>query len=296
MRSTTGARNRLGTGAIGVLLLLAAARLDAAPWSLVSCDPAGAAAWQGFENQMRAAKAGAPLYVPVPFPATSDQVVQDYLYQYRSVIKGMRPNVWQPNESRVQADLASGKVAYQVIRIENWSVTRCRTEQKRDFYRLVRVFEPGGVEVTRAVINDSGLMTTWANLPADVPGAVASQSRALPPAAVAMKQLNLQLGIAGVDPEYVTTGGTLDCILTHPCLAFHQAGLSYVAFGDQLYEVSADGPSYELGRGVAVPAEEELLRSLATGERLISLGGKRFTVGRRVEPATVRQGRSAFAP
>jgi hypothetical protein len=288
-------RIRLGAGAVGAFLLLAAARLQAEPWSLVSCDPVGAPAWQGFEAQMRAAKVGAPLYVPVPFPATSDQVVEDYLYQYRSVIKGMSPKTWQPNEARVQADLAGGKVTYQVLRVENWSVTRCRKEQKRDFYQLVRVFEPGGVEVARAVINDSGLMTTWINMPAAVPGAVASQSRALPPAAVAMTQLNAQLGIGGVDPEYVTAGGTLDCILTHPCLAFHQAGLSYIAFGDQLYEVSANGPSHELGKDVAAPGERDLLRSLATGERLISLGGKRFTVGRRVEPAMVRQGRSAFA-
>jgi hypothetical protein len=290
------ARTRLGAGALGALLLFAAARLDAAPWSLVSCDPAGAAAWQGFEGKMRAAKVGAPLYVPVPFPSTTYQVVEDYLYQYRSVIKGMNPNTWQPNEARVQADLAGGKVTYQVLRIENWSVTRCRKEQKRDFYQLVRVYEPGVVEVTRAVINDSGLMTTWINMPAAVPGAVASQSRTLPPAAVAMTQLNLQLGIDGVDPEYVTTGGTIDCLLTHPCLAFHQAGLSYIAFGDQLYEVSANGPSHELGKDVAVPGERDVLRSLATGERLISLGGKRFTVGRRVEPATVRKGQSAFAP
>jgi hypothetical protein len=290
------ARIHLGVGALGVVLLLSAARLDAEPWSFVSCDPAGAPAWQSFESQMHAAKAGAPLYVPVPFPTTANQVVEDYLYQYRSVIKGMSPKTWQPNEARVQADLAAGKVTYQVLRVENWTVTRCLKEQKRDFYQLVRVFEAGGVEVTRAVINDSGLMTTWINMPAAVPGAVASQSRSLPSAAVAMAQLNTRLGIAGVDPEYVTTGGTLDCILTHPCLAFHQAGLSYIAFGDQVYEISANGPSYELGKDVAAPGEEDVLRRLATAERLISLGGKRFTVGHLVDPAMVRKRQSTFAP
>ncbi len=53
------------------------------------------------------------------------------------------------------ADLASGAVTYQVMRMENWSVSRCHRDQKRDFYLLVRAFEPTGTEVIRAVVNDS---------------------------------------------------------------------------------------------------------------------------------------------
>ncbi|HEY6321513.1 MAG TPA: hypothetical protein VJA16_08150 [Thermoanaerobaculia bacterium] len=192
------------------------------------------------------------------------------------------------------ADLSSGRVTYQVVRIENWTITRCRKEQKRDFYNLVRVFEPDGIEVTRAVVNDSGLMTTWNNMPADVPGPVASQSRALPPATAAMAQLNSEFGLNGVEPEYVATGGTIDCLPTHPCLAFHQAGLSYVAFGDEIFEVSAGGARLTLGKEVGSPAEEATLRLLTPDERLMSLGGKRFTVGRRVDAALIRSKKSAF--
>ncbi len=286
---------RIGIKFFGVLLLVAAARVGAEPWSLVSCDPAGAPGWQDFESSMRAAKPGSTAYVPVPFPTTSDQVVQDYLYQYWSVIKGIDRKLWQPNEARVQADLAGGKVSYQVLRVENWTVSRCQRDQKRDFYYLVRAFEPGGTEVTRAVVNDSGLLTTWNNLPASVPGAVASQSRTLSPAMAAMAQLNTQLGINGTDAEYVVTFGTLSCPLTHPCLAFRQAGLNYLAFGTQLFEISARGKRLKQGKEVGSPAEEELLQRLTADERLVSLGGDTFTIARRVEPAMVRRKQSAFA-
>ena len=285
---------RIKVRILGAIMLLACARLGAEPWSMISCDPSGEAGWRTFEQAARAAKPGSPLYIPVPFPTTSDQVVRDYLYQYWSLIKGMDAKNWQPNEARVMGDLSSGKVTFQVLRVENWTVSRCHEDQKRDFYNLVRVFEPAGTEVARAVINDSGLLTTWNNLPAMVPGAVASQSRALPPAATAMAQLNSEFGLDGVDPEYVATFGTLNCVLTHPCLAFHQSGLSYVAFGNQIFEVSASEPMLTMGKEVGSPAEEALLKRLAPGERLISLGGKAFTIGRRVSAAMIRTSKSAF--
>jgi len=280
---------------LGVMVLLVCAPVAAEPWSLEHCDPAGETGWQAFEHEMRVAKPGSQVYVPVPFPTTQDQVVQDYLYQYWPVVKGLNPKNLNPNEPRVMSDLAGGKVRYEVLRIENWTITRCRREQKRDFYNLVRVFEPNGTEVTRAVINDSGLMTTWNNLPASVPGPVASQSRTLPPAEVAMAQLNSALGLDGVDPEYVATAGTIDCLPTHPCLAFHVGELSYLAFGEEVFEVSAGGPRLTLGKEVGSPAADATLKRLRAGERLISLGGARFTIGRRVDPAMIRSGKSAFA-
>ncbi len=291
-------RVNIATGArlLGAALLVAAARAEAQPWSLTQCDSAGAPGWREFESQMHAAKVGSTLYVPIPFPVTPEQVVQDYVYQYRSVINGINPKARQPSEARVLDDLASGKITYQVLRIENWTVSRCHKQQKRDFYQLVRVFEPGGTEVTRAVINDSGLLTTWNNLPASAPGPVPALSRTLPPASAAMAELNGQLGIQGENPEYIAAGGSLNCLLTHPCLAFRKAELAYISTGGQLYEVSASGPQLTLGKDVGAPAEESLLRGLGPTERLVSLGGKRFTIARQVDPSMVRKGVSAFTP
>ncbi len=278
---------------LGVMVLLAGAPLAAAPWSLEYCDPAGEPGWQAFELAMRAATPGSTVYVPVPFPRTLDQVVQDYLFQYWSILKGLSAK--NPYEPRVMSDLTGGKVRYEILRIENWTVSRCHADQKRDYYNLLRVFELDGTEVTRAVINDSGLMTTWNNLPASVPGPVASQSRALPPATAAIAQLNSELGLNGTDPEYVATGGMIDCHLTHPCLAFRQAGLFYIVYNnDQIFEVSAAGPRLTLGKEVGSRSEETTRRWLTPDERLISLGGKRFTVGRQVSVAMIRSKKSAF--
>jgi hypothetical protein len=287
---------------IAGLLFLVCARLEGKPWSLVSCDPSGEAGWRDFEHAMRTAKPGSTVYVPFPFPQTDDQVVRDYLDQYWSLARRIVAS--QPNESQVMAALSAGKVTFQVMRIENWTVTRCRKEQKRDFYNLVRVFEPGvgGTELTRAVINDSGLLVTWNNLPASVPGPVASQSRTLRPAAAVIAELNSALGLAAVDPEYVVTSGSpplTSCGFTHPCLAFHNAGLSYVLFDDQIFEVSASdrrlAVAKNLGLGIA-QAEERLLPSLAPDESLVSLGGPAVAIARQVDPAIVRSKKSAFRP
>ncbi len=287
-------RVRAAAVLVGAMIFTVSPRLEADPWSLVSCDPSGAAGWQAFAQAMRTAKPGSPLYVPVPFPITPAQVVQDFTYQYWKVIEGLTPKNWQPSEARVMADLKGGNITFQVVRVENWTVSKCSPQRKNDYYQLVRVFEPDGTEVTRAVVNESGLATTWNHLPAAVPGPVASQSRTMPPAATAMAQLNSDLGLAGIDPEYVVTFGSLECGFTHPCLAFHQSGLSYVAFSDQIFEISSSGPHLRLGKEIGAPAEEALLRSLGPSERLVSLGGKAFTVGRQVTPAMIRSRQSAF--
>src|SRR5258708_35157978 len=125
-------RTRTKAQFLGVMVLLACAPLTAAPWSLEYCDPSGEPGWQTFEHAMRVAKPGSTVYVPVPFPTTQEQVVQDYLYQYRSVLKGLPAR--NPYEPRVIGDLGSGRVRYEVLRIENWTISRCHADQKRDYY------------------------------------------------------------------------------------------------------------------------------------------------------------------
>jgi hypothetical protein len=290
-------RVQVSAGILGAVMLLGGAPLGASPWSLISCDPSGEQGWQAFKHAMRLATANSTIYVPVPFPTTSDEVVKDFLYQRARLLKGLNPKQWQPSEPRVIAALSSGKVKIEVVRAENWSITRCRIkEQENDFYELVRIFEAAGTEVARGVVGESGIMMTWIDMPAAVPGHVAAQSRDLPPAATAMAQINRELGLNGEDPEYVVTSGTLECFFSHPCLAFHHSGLSYIAYGDELFEVSASGPTYTLFKDVASPAEDALMRSLAPGEKLVSLGGIRFSVAHPVDPAMIRSGKSAFAP
>ncbi len=148
----------------------------------------------------------------------------------------------------------------------------------------------------RAVLDESGRLTTWTGLPTSVPGHGFSLFHSLPSASEALAQLNLQLGIQGEDPQYIAAGGTLGCRETVLCLAFRKAELAYLSTGGRLFEVSANGPRLTVGAEAAPAPARALLRSLRPTERLVSLSGKRFTIARQVDPSMVRQGISAFAP
>jgi hypothetical protein len=125
-------------------------------------------------------------------------------------------------------EIRNERVSFRVIRFENWTPRRCGWQHKQDFYYMVRAFDvAGGLEITRAVLDNTGLLATWMNMPASVPGQVEPSARLLPSAATATQQINRELGIQGEDPQYVTTYGTIDCVFAFPCLAFRQNGLPY---------------------------------------------------------------------
>jgi hypothetical protein len=133
------------------------------------------------------------------------------------------------------------------------------------------------------------------NLPASVPGPVEPSARRLTVAATAIDRINQEFGIEGEDPEYVTTYGTIDCDFVFPCLAFHEHGLSYVVYRHEIFEVSVKGPKLLQGKDVGTLAtNEKLLPTLAQDERLISLGGRIWTVARKISAAQVRHGWSSF--
>jgi hypothetical protein len=277
--------------------LLSQGKLAASPWSLMSCDPSGAPQWRAFEQEVRAAKPGSPLYVPNPYPANDQQVIADFLAEYRSLHRETKDLKYLPaHEDRVLAGVKTDRTSYKVMRIENWTQLRCGKRHKQDYYYLVQVFEgASNVEITRAVLDFSGLMVTMMNMPASVPGPVDPLSRILPPPAKAMAQVDAELGIQGTDPEYVATFGTIYCNFAFPCLAFHENGLSYVTYHHELFEVSAQGTKLLRGKDVATPeANQRALSNLTADERLISLGGDVWTVARKASPAQIRHGVSGF--
>jgi len=271
-------------------------RLGATPWNLMSCDSSGEARWHSFEQAVRMAKPGSTLYVPKPYPAGDQEVIADYLDQWASLHrKAQNPRNLPPHEEEVSKAIRGGQLSYHVMRVENWTGMRCGWQHKRDFYYLVRAFESGGTEITRALIADSGHLVTWMNLPASVPGPVEPSARLLAAAPTAIDQINQDFGIQGTDPEYVTTYGTIDCDFVFPCLAFHEHGLSYVVYRHEVFEVSVRGPKLVQGRDVGTLATNaKLLPTLAGDERLISLGGFAWTVARKASPAQIRHGYSNF--
>jgi hypothetical protein len=243
------------------------------------------------------AKPGSTLYVPKPYPTTDQEVVADYRFQFIALHqKAQDPKNLPPHEDQALRAIRSGKVSYQVMRVENWTGMRCGWNHKRDFYHLVRAFETGGgIEITRALIADSGHLVTWMNLPASVPGPVEPSARALTAATAAAERINREFGIEGVDPEYVTTYGTIDCDFVFPCLAFHEHGLSYVVYRHEIFEVSQRGPKLMGGKDVGtLAANEKLLPTLNADERLISLGGRTWSVARKASAAQIRHGLSNF--
>jgi hypothetical protein len=287
----------LGSLLLAITAACCARPLAASSWDLVSCDPSGEPRWRDFENAVRKAKPSSTLYVPKPYPTTDQDVVADYLFQFMALHqKAQDPKNLPPHEDQALRAIRSGKVSYQVMRIENWTGMRCGWNHKRDFYHLVRAFEGGGgIEITRALIADSGHLVTWMNLPASVPGPVEPSARVLTAATAAAERINREFGIEGVDPEYVTTYGTIDCDFVFPCLAFHEHGLSYVVYRHELFEVSPKGPKLMGGKDVGtVAANAKLLPTLSADERLISLGGRAWTVARKASAAQIRHGISNF--
>jgi hypothetical protein len=140
-------------------LLLCQGKLTASPWSLMTCNPSGAPQWQAFEQEVRAA-----LYVPNPYPATDQQVIADFLAEYRSLHRETKDLKSLPtHEDRVLAGVKTDRTSYKVMRIENWTQLRCGKRHKQDFYYLIQIFEgASGVEITRAVLDFSGPLTPGA--------------------------------------------------------------------------------------------------------------------------------------
>lgn len=274
-------------------------RLAGAPWSLASCDSSGEPRWQAFERDLRRAKPGSTLYVPKPYPTSDQDVIADYLYQFnRLQHEGKDPAMMAvPYEERVFREIKAEKVSYRVMRFENWTPMRCGVHHRQEFYYLVQAFEvAGGLEITRAVLDNSGTLATWVNMPASAAGpAVEPSARHLLAPTAAMEQINRELGIQGVDPQYVTTYGTVDCLFAFPCLAFRQNGLSYVIYQHGLFEVSLRGPKLIQGKDVGtLDKNQELLPTLTADERLITLGGPAWTIARKASTAQIRHGVSNF--
>src|ERR1700730_11599429 len=276
---------------VAAIALCSAAALAAEPWSLVGCPSQGEARWQAFEHAVRTATPGSRVYVPKPYPVTPRQVIADYLYQYKSLQRDRRdPRTLPANEAPVVAGIMNSTVSYEVLRVENWTTMRCGTEKRRDFYYLVRVLDvASGVELTRAVIDHSGLFFMLSNMREDQRAEPPDQQRGrLPTPAEAVSRINARVNIRGESPQYVPTYGSIDCDFAFPCLAFRQAGRSYVVHKDEIFEVPINGKRLTNGKDVGTPeTNSAVLARLSPEERLISLGGAVWTIARKVDPAAL---------
>ncbi len=262
-----------------LVLALFASTAPAAAWTLVDCPPEVVRTWAPQETALRAARPGDPLYVPRPFPQTRAEVVEDYVHEFQRLLKDTPPASLPKGAAAVLEGMRKGALRYDVLRIVNWSPTRCVKERRLDAYHLLRVVDGrSGVEITRSVLDESGRLTVISTTMED-------GARLRPPEA-ALRDGMARFKVRGESPQYVTTFGTLRCTTFAPCLAFRGAGHVYlVSYEGELFEIDSKGRRLEMGRDIGSPElNDPILKVLGPEGRVVSLGGKVFATARRVGP------------
>jgi hypothetical protein len=271
----------------GAFALLFLAAVPAPAWNLVECPPEVVETWALPDQFLRDAKPGSPLYLPKPFPRGKDEVLADYVYEFQRLLKDT-PAASLPNGAAgVLEGLRKGTLRYDVLRIVNWSPTRCGKERRLDAYHLIRVLDGrSGLEITRSVLEENGRLGVISSTMDDERGdSLQRQATRLRPPEEELRSVAARFKIRGEAPQYVTTFGTLRCPNVTPCLAFRGGGHVYlVSYEGELFEVDPKGRRLEMGKDVGTPEmNEPILKSIGPEGRLVSLGGKVFTTARRVK-------------
>lgn len=253
------------TGRLAAAALMVAA--SAGAWNLAPCSASYLARRAKYANALRHAAPADRDYVPKPFPANDAEVREDFLHQ-------LADRKWR---SRLETQ----QIVTTVIPIENWSGRRCLGPRDGDRMYLLRFFDARThTEVARATLQDSGLLdvTTyreadvdpaWWTIPIDAPVDVAKRV-----AALTGRQL--------VDAQYVTTYGTFECDSLLPCVAMRAPATKTTYIADPRGHVVALSPNAKrFSRARDLPRVEDIdrvKRTLAPGQKLMSLGGDAYAV------------------
>ena len=254
-------------------------------WNLVECPPEVVQTWALPDQALRAAKPGSPLYLPRPFPKGKEEVLADYVYEFQRLLKDMRAASLPKGAAAVLDGIRQGTLRYDVLRIVNWSPTRCVKARRLDVYHLIRVIDGrSGLEITRSVLDESGHLGVISSTMEDERGdSLQRQATRLRPAEEEMRSVASRFKVMGEAPQYVTTFGSLRCPTVTPCLAFRGGGHVYLdSYQGEPFEIDPKGRRWEMGKDVGTPEmNAPILKSIGPEGRLVSLGGKVFTTARR---------------
>ena len=271
----------------GALALLFLAAVPGAAWNLVECPPEVVETWALPDQFLRDAKPGSPLYLPKPFPKSREEVLADYVFEFQRLLKDTPADLLPKGAAGVLEGLRKKSLRYDVLRIVNWSPTRCGKERRLDAYHLIRVLDgSSGREITRSVLEENGRLGVVSSTMDDERGdSRERQASRLRPPEEEMRSVAARFKIRGDSPQYVTTFGTLRCPNVSPCLAFRSGGHVYLASYDgELFEVEPNGRRLEMGTDIGSPEKNApILQAIGPGGRLVSLGGKVFTTARKVK-------------
>ncbi|HEV7507760.1 MAG TPA: hypothetical protein VGS07_22945 [Thermoanaerobaculia bacterium] len=271
----------------GAFALVFLAAVPVRPWNLVECPPEVVETWALPDQFLRDAKPGSPLYLPKPFPRGKDEVLANYVYELQRLLKDTPAESLPSGAAGVLEGLRKKTLRYDVLRIVNWSPTRCGKERRLDAYHLIRVIDArSGLEITRSVLEENGRLGVISSTMDDERGdSLKRQAARLRPPEEEMRSVAARFKIRGEAPQYVTTFGTLRCPNVTPCLAFRGGGHVYVlSYDGTLFEVDQNGRRLEMGKDVGSPEKNEpILKAIGPEGRLVSLGGKVFTTARKVK-------------
>lgn len=264
---------------ISLALALAGATAASATWDEIPCGAAHQKDWQAFAEKMRTATPDSPIYVPHPFPKTSQEAFDDFVFYHRRAFADIPLDKLRPDEHRFFTDLDKNQLNIQAVKVANWTPLRCGAKRERTFYFLFRVFErTSGTEIVRVAVSSDGLPATL--MFRSLKPELAQYPRAFPSLAAATGTARSATGASSLaDAQYVATWGTLDCNPLIPCVALRGGSDVFVVKSSQVFRL-------ELGNGVisfkndlrpgTSRRQDVLSKYRKLGERLISLGGNAF--------------------
>ncbi|MFL6232720.1 MAG: hypothetical protein ACJ76N_06265 [Thermoanaerobaculia bacterium] len=193
-------------------------------WTLEPCNASGPEAQSraAFRQALATAAPGSPLYTPHPFPKSQADVVDNFLYYHRNAFSGA-PAELPDADRRFFELLDTGKIRFEMIRVENWNPLRCGPRKERAFYYVVRAFNSStGEEVLRASVEDNGHVARVRHKP---------DGGSLPPVpalADAAGSAQRRLGLRPQQAQYIAAWGTLRCDEVQPCVSFEDGANAYV--------------------------------------------------------------------
>jgi hypothetical protein len=273
------------------LLVAGAVRCLADPWSPGGeCRPEDQPKYDQFERAVRTASPGSTVYVPKPYPTTDRQVIQDFVYQYKSLHRERAdPKKLPKGELPLLQGILDSTVTFTVQRVEDWTLGRCGKEERSYFSHLIRVFDAAsGAEISRVTLRESGLWSSKSNYFSGAP------FPPLPDPEAAMRKVAAAYNIQGDSPQYIVSLGGIYCPWSLPCLAFRQGDDAYIYLDSPftkswngLFKIAGAEPRFVLKPGQRIEsvhqARASALRTDGTGQgQLFYLGGTTWTIARKV--------------
>ncbi|HEX6904446.1 MAG TPA: hypothetical protein VF789_32360 [Thermoanaerobaculia bacterium] len=228
-----------------ILLFILATNASAYGWVPEDCPGPPPKEWAAYEKEVRTAIPSSTVYVPKPFPVTEAEIITDLKHQYFRIWKSTKRAKIPKEELPLLDGLETGALRFHVEKVVDWTPLRCHPKYPSPFYYFVRVFNPREGELARFLVEKSGLLAQWANVPEDA-NLKARWLEALPAIPANLAEIKAKYGIQGTDAQYVTTvAGTTRCPRTRPCVAFKARGKMYLfdrTERDGLFEFTPQSP------------------------------------------------------